>query len=68
MYSYSKLINRCMITKSIPFKYNNSFRTSFKNVLIPAILTRNLSYDPSKVRNVAIIAHVDHGKNIRYRY
>lgn len=25
---------------------------------------RYLSYDPEKVRNVAIIAHVDHGKDL----
>lgn len=59
MFGASRLLRKC-----VPTTFN-----AMKAVKVPSFgqSVRTLAtYDPSKVRNVAIIAHVDHGKFVMF--
>lgn len=45
-----------------------NWRSLARPVLHTHQWTRSLSFVPEKVRNVAIIAHVDHGNNLNFLF
>lgn len=72
MYPYCRHIRSCLRVRVSSGAIASSWKYStiidafeaFRGTARPALSKRFLSYDPSLVRNVAIIAHVDHGNVI----
>lgn len=71
MYPYCRHIRSCLRVRvstgiASSWKYSTIIDAfeAVRKTARPTLLKRFLSYDPSLVRNVAIIAHVDHGNVI----
>lgn len=74
MYPYCRHIRSCLRVRvssgatgiASSWKYSTIIDAfeAVRKAARPTLVKRFLSYDPSLVRNVAIIAHVDHGNVI----